>query len=55
LGDESEILDWLWNSMNWADVQETAEKVVTTDDQYVYEEHWMEITEDDENHEVIEE
>ncbi len=55
LDDDSELLDWLWNNMNWADVQATAEKYVTTDDQYVYEEHWNEITENDGNVEIVEE
>lgn len=55
LGDESEILDWLWNNMNWADVQQDAERVVTTDDQYVYEEHWSEISENDSNVEIVDE
>jgi len=54
LGDESEILDWLWNNMNWEDVQETAEKVADVDDQYVYAEHWNEISESDSNVEIIE-
>ncbi len=55
LDDNGELLDWLWNNMNWADVQETAEKVVTTDDQYVYEEHWSDISEDDNNVEIVDE
>lgn len=55
LGSEEEILDWLWNNMNWEDVQQDAEKYVTTDDQYVYEEHWNEISENDDNVEIIEE
>ena len=41
--------------MNWADVQATAERVVTTDDQYVYEEHWNDISENDSNVEIVDE
>lgn len=55
LDDNSELLDWLWNNMNWEDVQETAERVVTTDDQYVYAEHWMDISENDSNVEIVDE
>jgi len=55
LDDDSELLDWLWNNMNWEDVQQDAERVVTTDDQYVYEEHWNEISENDSNVEIVDE
>lgn len=54
LSDDYELTDWLFNNMDWEDVKDRAEKIQGKT-KYNYEEHWNEITEEDDNVEVIEE
>jgi len=52
LKDDYTLTDWLWNNMDWVDVKDDAIPVFPHA-QYDYSKHWMEITEDDDNYEVI--
>jgi len=55
MNDEYELLDWLWNNMNWEDVEKRAERVIEEEDaEYSYKDHWMEIQESESNYEVVE-
>jgi len=54
LSDNYELTDWLFNNMDWEDVKDDAMAISEKKD-YDYEEHWNEITEEDDNVEVIEE
>ncbi len=54
LGDKYELTDWLWNNMDWKDVKEDAIAISEKQD-YDHDKHWMEITEDDSNYEVVDE
>jgi len=50
--DDYELTDWLWNNMDWGDVEEYAIPMGKSE-KYNYRKHWMEITEDEDNYEVI--
>lgn len=54
LDDDFTLTDWLWNNMNWEDVEKYAISV-GKNKKYNYSKHWMEITEDEDNYEVIKE
>ncbi len=55
LEDDSELLDWLWNNMDWKDVKDRAEKLQDEETKYDYAKHWMEISENDDNVEIVDE
>ena len=53
--DDYELKDWLFNNMDWKDVAEDVLKVDDKETKYDYSKHWLEITEDDDNCEVVNE
>ena len=55
LKDDYTLTDWLWNNMDWKDVKADAIKMQDGETKYNYDKHFMDITEDDDNYEVIEE
>ena len=56
LNDDFEIVDWLWNNMNWEDVVDQAKRIIEPiDNEYDYAEHWNEISENESNVEIVEE
>jgi len=52
--DDYDLTDWLFNNMDWKDVKEDAIAISEKQD-YDHDKHWMEITEDDSNYEVVDE
>lgn len=52
--DDFELTDWLWNNMDWEDVEEHAIPLGQKE-KYNYKKHWMEVQEDEDNYEVIKE
>lgn len=55
LSDDYELTDWLWNNMDWVDVKDRAEKLQDKETEYDYEDHWNEISENEDNVEVVNE
>jgi len=52
LEEDGELTDWLWNNMNWSDVEKYAIKVPTNSEKYNHGKHWMDI-QAHEDYEVI--
>ena len=51
--DDYELTDWLWNNMDWKDVEKRVIRV-TQPEKYDYANHWMAI-QNESNYEVIKE